>query len=151
MFENFFKEKRLKNSLDKIEKKHEKFKETEKYKKFSAEERHEEDQGYYQCEYGPVCEELEVLKTKKLLKKASKLSVPFPSRWEDKEKKYWDEGCFLYGSHYLKTVGEHKLIKAIREEETARNKARIWWLPLFSAAISALSALVGVILGASIK
>jgi hypothetical protein len=149
MLNDFFKEKKLINGLARIEKQHEKFKKTTKYKNLTAKEKWEEDQCYYQVDYGPVWEELEELKTRKLLAKASMLSIPFPNHWADKEEKYWNKSA--YGEHYLNIHGKHEIIKAIREEEKALNEARIWWLPLFSALISALSVLLGVILGVSIK
>ncbi len=142
MVRDYFKRWALEQQLAKVENRHEKFKQTPKYKKLSAEDKHNEDGAFYQCDYQPLWEEIEVLKTKELLRKADRLTIPFPRHWEDKEEKYWDTGS--YGmTHHLKTAGKHVLIKAIREEQKARRETMIWWIPL----ISVLTGLSGVALG----
>lgn len=145
MFKNIFKIKKLEKELAEVERKYVKYQQTKKYKSLTSEEKHMEEDCFYQGEYRPLWQEIEALKDGELLRKAANLFIPFPSHWEDKESKYWRESDL--GSYYLKTEGKHYLIKAIREEEKARREAWVWWIPLLSAISSFFGAILGVILG----
>ena len=118
MIRDWLKLKRLERKLVLLEKQHKAFQKTDKYKKLSAEEKHEEDLSYFQIDYSLVWEEIEEIKTKKLLSKLVKYKIPFPHRWEKNGKEYWKDG--QYGSHFLTTKGYHILRNTLREEENAR-------------------------------
>ena len=142
MIRNLFNRWKLSHELSKVEKGHDKVKQTKKYKELTPQEKRDEDDMFYQGDYLPIWEEIETLKTQELLKKASRLTIPITRHWEDKEEKYWTRSGYT-GEYYLTVKGQHQLINAIWEKQRVRRENWVWFVPviaLFSSFFSATAA-----------
>lgn len=91
-----------------------------------------------------IREEMETLQTRRLLRKAHRLDVPYPHRPVGNQQKdeNWVQGS-MTGSWFLTTTGINKVRSDIRTEIRARHEARGHWI----AWISAITGLVGALTG----
>lgn len=136
---DWLKLKKLERELETIEKKHSAFQQSEKYKKMSPEGKSNEDDAYIACEYFPLRDEIEDIRSRMFLKKARKLGIPYPKYYDKACEEFWTQSGF--GFHYLTDKGYHEIRKAMREEKKARREAVLCWAPL----ITVLTGLLGVI------
>lgn len=85
----------------------------------------------------------EVFHTKRLLRKASRLRVPIPSRYTSKMEESEDWERSWDGEWYLSKSAELQLRAVIRQEQKERNETRAHWI----AWIAAITGLVGAVTG----
>jgi hypothetical protein len=90
-------------------------------------------------------EELEELRTRRLLRKAYRLDVAYanpPWHSGDQRDEYWERGHFT-GSWYLTTAGINKVRTDIRTETRARHETRGHWVLWVTAITGLVGALTG--------
>jgi len=90
-------------------------------------------------------EELEELRTRRLLRQAYRLDVPVPLRpIEQQHNEFWEQG-HMTGSWYLTTAGINKVRTDIRTEIRARQETRAYWLRWVAAITGLVGALTGLV------
>lgn len=101
----------------------------------------------YWAETDELDQELEQLRTKRLLRMAHRLDVPYPQPpWhsEVQRNEYWAQGD-MTGEWYLSTTGFNKVRADIRAEIKARHDARAHWVAWIAAITGLLGALTGLV------
>ena len=92
-----------------------------------------------------VWEELEALRSERLVHQARQLRIPVPhepmSRTEADESEDWEMG--LFGPTYLTTVGEQKLRREIRAELKERREAAEFWLRSIATVLGVATGFLG--------
>lgn len=91
----------------------------------------------------PLMRRLAVLESVQLVDKAHKLGIEIPSTESWWEFEYAEDGIGSYRS-YLSELGKVKVAKLIREEKLKNAEQ---WIKLIAPLISALTGLLGVIIG----
>jgi hypothetical protein len=112
----------------------------------SRDKREEIQQGYW-ADSDELSQELETLRTKKLLREANNLDVPYapiPWRSDEQRDEFWVQGN-MTGEWYLTRVGFNKVRGDIRAEIKARWDARGHWLAWAAAITGLLGALTGLV------
>jgi len=84
--------------------------------------------------------------TRMLLRKARRLRVPIPHRYNDdkSESDHWYEGHYT-GSWYLTTKGVATLREEVRRELKARHEARSQWVMWLSALTGVIGTVTGLV------
>lgn len=100
-----------------------------------AERHHWETELYY--------EQIEEIKTRRILRKAMRLDVPFESPSD--QSKRWQQSHQLQ-TWYLTTLGYSELRKAIRQEKRERRDVAITWSGVVVGIIGSLTGLLSVYL-----
>ncbi len=99
-------------------------------------------QGWW-AETDELNEELEALRTRRLLRQAYRLDVPVPPRpTEDHRDEFWVQGS-MTGSWHLTQAGINKVRTDIRTEIRARQDTRAYWLRWIAAITGLVGALTG--------
>jgi hypothetical protein len=91
--------------------------------------------------------QLDKLESERLLRKANSLGIEFPKAsdwwWEDDDAgKFSPDGETWEGKYYLTDIGKAGVSKLIREE---RRKNVEWWVKIITPILSAIIALLGLI------
>jgi len=136
-----FKLRRLEKESREVWKKFKEFKQSEEFKKLTKEERHNET-GFRLIDIELTDDEIRVIETRELIRKASKLGIPIPPiHANNPGDSDWRESNT--GDHFLTEKGFHELRREIRDEQKARADLRLAYVPL----ITALAGLGGVSIG----
>ena len=116
----------------------------------SQDTRDEIQHGYWH-ETDEIHEELETLRTNRLLRQAHRLDVVYPEiPWHSEEQRneYWVQGSQT-GEWYLTTAGINAVETAIWAKIKARHEVRARWVPWIGA-VTGLIGAIGGVLGALI-
>jgi hypothetical protein len=111
----------------------------------------DEIQARYASEDSLSREELEGIRTERLVRRARQLRVPLPSSRpsghnDNDADENWDHG-YMMGQWTLTNEGEGRLRRSIRDEEKARRETAASWLGIVSVPIAVLTALIGATTG----
>lgn len=93
----------------------------------------------------PHVDQIEAIKTRRLLRKADSLDVPYTYPREDSPA--WEQSHQLHTWH-LTTVGYSEIRKAIRQERRDRRESAITWAGVIIGVIGSLTGLLSVWLSA---
>lgn len=93
----------------------------------------------YSLEYQLISEKIDFLKSRYLISKANKLSLPVPTAYAKENEDYWERSQYD-GKYYLSEKGYHSLQAAIRKEQKER-------LEVIIPIITAITGLIGVVIG----
>jgi len=113
----------------------------------SQDQREEIQQGYW-AETEELQQELEALRTKRVLRQAHRLDVSYPPiPWKEQRNEFWIQGN-MTGEWYLTTGGMSLLQTAIWAKIKARHEARaplIVWMSAITGLVAALTGLLAVL------
>src|SRR5690242_1160045 len=99
----------------------------------------------YWAETDELYQELETLRTNRLMRHAYRLDVETPPRpWKEQRDEYWVQGS-MTGQWYLTTAGINKVRADIRAEIKARHEVRARWIPWIGALTGLIAAIAGVV------
>lgn len=138
------KTRRLRWQLARINRAYERDKENAKKARASRDQLEEIQHGW-QSETDEIREELDALRTRRLLLKAYRLDVPVlhrPWHTEEHRNENWEQG-HMTGFWHLTVVGFNKVRADIRAEILARHETRARWILW----VTALTGLVGALTG----
>jgi hypothetical protein len=113
--------------------------------------RDELQHGYW-AETDELQQELEALRTERLVRQAHWLNVlysPIPWHSEEQRNDYWVQGS-MTGKWYLTAKGHHEVETAIWAKMKARHEVRALWIPwivAITAFITAVGGVVGALIG----
>ena len=108
----------------------------------------QEIESRYAFEHNYTAEEMESIRTERLLRRARALRVPLPSRrpsgfnYEDEDEN-WSLGSAI-GEWTLTQEGEARLRQSIREEEKASRENAAFWFGIVTGVLGTLTGLVAV-------
>ncbi|MFH1310461.1 MAG: hypothetical protein ABIH85_07285 [Candidatus Omnitrophota bacterium] len=141
---NRFKLKKLRKELDVLSKKHDAYLQSKEYKNLSKELKNKEQAEFYQGKYMLIWEQIKEIEQEHILMKLNKYGIPYPSKWEDKEEKYW-EAYTGSGKKFLTTEGYHLLRNDLRNEMKARRDMILGWVPLIVAIAGVLGSITAIL------
>jgi hypothetical protein len=116
-------------------------------KEGASQGKRDEIQHGYWAEIDELHEELEALRTKRLLRRAHRFDVPYPQPpWHSEKRRdeYWVQGN-MTGEWYLTTAGFNKVRGDIRAEIKSQHEARTHWIAWIAALTGLLGALTGLV------
>lgn len=117
----------------------------EEYAQAKTSQDRERIEDQHQWETRLHVDEIETIKTRRLLRKANSLDVPFEYPSEDS--RIWERSQQLHTWH-LTTIGYSEIRKAIRLERRDRRESAITWAGVIIGIIGSLTGLLSVWLSA---